>query len=507
LKGERWIALGALSGRRTGQRSGCAMAVLLNQPATAVDIDAAAYRPLLENLQGNILRPHGRNAARHVFIRFTKPAAQVRTWVREKIAPRVLTAAAQYDQAKQRSADPTIDGGVVILFFLSADGYRYLGLEPDSLKSKAFRRGMKDRSAGELGSKNKDPAVTAWEPGYRGVVHAMLAIADDAANEARLLNALSLATTQIEALGEIVAVESGRALRRTTQSPGGQAIHEPIEHFGYFDGISQPLFTKYDLDRHYEDGKGGTPGVGWEPDASLDLVLAKDPFTAEPEAYGSYIVFRKLAQDYDLFQGRVAACAAAINASVDLAGAMAVGRFKDGTPVVDSNVPGANYTNDFMFDDLDEDGFQCPRHGHIRKVNPRGTTPLTSLEKERRRRIARRGIPYGKPVPGISDAEQTDPDTTAARGLLFICYQANIEKQFEFIQRTWVDNPQFPVGFLAKDTGDDPLIGQDADEAQRWPKKWGDPSAGRKAFNFESAVTLKGGEYMYAPSLAFLRGV
>ena len=69
-----------------------------------------------------------------------------------------------------------------------------------------------------------------------------------------------------------------------------------------------------------------------------------------------------------------------------------------------------------------------------------------------------------------------------AEGLLFIC-------------------------FLAKDTGDDLLIGQDADEAQRWPKKWGDSSAGRKAFNFEAAVTLKGGEYMFAPSLPFLRSL
>ena len=79
------------------------MAVLLNQPATDVDIDSVAYRPLLQNLQGNILRPHGRNATRHIFIRFTAPAAQVRTWIRERIAPRELTAAAQYDQAKQRS--------------------------------------------------------------------------------------------------------------------------------------------------------------------------------------------------------------------------------------------------------------------------------------------------------------------------------------------------------------------------------------------------------------------
>ena len=63
----------------------------------------------------------------------------------------------------------------------------------------------------------------------------------------------------------------------------------------------------------------------------------------------------------------------------------------------------------------------------------------------------------------------------ADRGLLFMCFQANIKRQFQFIQRTWVDNPNFPVSLLnpfKKDTGDDPLIGQDNDEAQRWPKKW-----------------------------------
>ncbi len=88
-----------------------------------------------------------------------------------------------------------------------------------------------------------------------------------------------------------------------------------------------------------------------------------------------------------------------------------------------------------------------------------------------------------------------------------MCFQASIAKQFEFIQRTWVDNPNFPVSILnpfKKDTGDDPLIGQDRDEGQRWPKKWGEESAGRKTFNFEAAVTLRGGEHFFAPSKPFL---
>jgi hypothetical protein len=90
----------------------------------------------------------------------------------------------------------------------------------------------------------------------------------------------------------------------------------------------------------------------------------------------------------------------------------------------------------------------------------------------------------------------------------FLCFQAQIDEQFEFIQRTWVDNSLFPKGILfQRNTGDDPLIGQDADEAQRWPRKWGDHDAGRKSFNFESAVTLEGGEYFFAPSAPFLRTV
>jgi deferrochelatase/peroxidase EfeB len=146
---------------------------------------------------------------------------------------------------------------------------------------------------------------------------------------------------------------------------------------------------------------------------------------------------------------------------------MVVGRFKDGTPVLKANTPspGPEVENDFNFEE-DQEGFRCPVHSHIRKVNPRGTTPLTSLESERRRRIVRRGIPYGKPIPGVADPADTDPNPEAPRGLLFMCFQQNIEEQFEFIQRTWVDNEHFStgiptLGIFQKDTGDDPLIGQD----------------------------------------------
>jgi Dyp-type peroxidase family len=286
--------------------------------------------------------------------------------------------------------------------------------------------------------------------------------------------------------------------------------YEPVEHFGYFDGISNPLFTRQDLD---VDLVKNPLRKAWNPGARLSLVLVDDPFTDEADAFGSYLVYRKLGQDVRAFDERVELLARSLGVGEELAGALVVGRFKDGTPVDRAPVPspGPELANDFNFEN-DADGLRCPFHAHIRKVNPRGTTPLTSLASERRRRIVRRGIPYGKPMPGVADPMPSDPNPDAERGLLFMCFQQNIEDQFEFIQRTWVDNEHFPtgvltLGLLQHDTGDDPLIGQDRNEGQRWPLKWNDRKGGTKAFNFESAVTLKGGEYFFAPSLPFLRAL
>ena len=489
---------------------------LTKPPEDVSTAPGSAYRKLFEKLQGNVLKPHGRNVEKHVFLKFTGTPANVRKWIRTKIAPAILTTAAQFDQSVKRKADKNFDGGLVTLFFLSAAGYRFLSLNPASFGSSAFKKGMKDQHDG-LGDAlfstgNKDPKPNRWEPGYRDTVHALVQLGDDPEDETRLLNSLELLKAEVNGIATILAIETGRALRRIVDDGVSPKRVEPIEHFGYFDGISQPIFTKEDLEKYYSDKKGTDAPGNWDPGASLDLVLADDPFSADEEAFGSYLVYRKLYQNFGQFEDRVGACALASGQTPDVAGAQAVGRFKDGTPLADADKPIADYTNDFVFKTGDPDGWRCPAHAHVRKVNPRGTTPLTSASGERKRRIARRGIPYGKPVPDICDAEQTDPNKAADRGLLFLCFQANVEKQFEFIQRTWVDNPNFPDNVInlpigPKDTGDDPLIGQDANEKQRWPKKWNTPAAGREKFNFDAAVTLKGGEYFFAPSMPFLKAL
>jgi hypothetical protein len=87
-----------------------------------------------------------------------------------------------------------------------------------------------------------------------------------------------------------------------------------------------------------------------------------------------------------------------------------------------------------------------------------------------------------------------------------MCYQSDIKRQFEFLQSRWANN----TNFLREHTGVDPMIGRigiGKPVAQRWPTPWGAPRAKHQPFNFGSFVTFRGGEYFFAPSIRFLKGL
>lgn len=474
------------------------MAIKLTTSAEDFDTATEDAKVMLGKLQSNILKPDGRNFARHIFLRFTAAPDLVKKWIGDHVTPLITTAASQFNN------DPAVDAGLAAGFFLSATGYEKLGFSTRGFASDSFRAGMKNKDDSLfdrlLGAENKDPDPQSWEPWSRGEIDALVNLADD--DLATVEAAAQQLTASAGGTVLVLSVQEGNVLRRTRPDNPKKEEGFAVEHFGYRDGISQPIFTKAEL----KDERG----QHWDPAARLDLVLVDDPLTDDSQAFGSYLVYRKLAQDLRLFDQRVEALSASLDIDPNLAGAYAVGRFKDGTPIVRSAVPTGNDGNDFDFRNQDPDGARCPMHAHIRKANPRGTTPLTTLAGEKRRRIARRGIPYGPPIGShVADFPDSDSNPDLPRGLLFLCFQANIEEQFEFIMRTWIDNENFPrsiVPFL-KDTGDDPLIGQDSDEAQRWPHKWGDADEGTKAHNFESAVDLRGGEYFFAPSIPFLKSL
>lgn len=171
----------------------------------------------------------------------------------------------------------------------------------------------------------------------------------------------------------------------------------------------------------------------------------------------------------------------------------------------------------------DPDGTGCPYGAHIRRANPRsadlplGTRgPFARLMRTlgfaakhphedlvastRFHRVLRRGREYiSEPGRGSTDTEHLED-----RGLRFICLNANIARQFEFVQVSWLANAKF--NGLEED---DPLVGNRAklmtgaavDTFTR-PQDNGMPC---RVDGLPQFVTVTGGAYFFLPGIAALR--
>lgn len=442
----------------------------------------AATLAMLNDLQGNILKGHGRPFTAHLFLAF-EPYAQDRARTFLKQAGARVTTALDQLTGTQVFKSTGKDAGPFTALFLSADGYRAAGLEDALPEGAAFRAGMKARQAALA-----DPLPAQWEPWFAGPLHAMVLLG--AATQAQLAQCQADMEQLVAAFApdiKLVRVEAGIA-RRNDDGQG-------IEHFGYVDGRSQPLVLQEDLQA--EQAGGGIDQ--WNPAIPLGQLLVPCPGGELDVSMGSYFVFRKLEQNVQGFKARELALAEASGGIGELAGAAVVGRFENGTPVLlgDDELPvGPSPTavpNNFNFD-ADAAGLKCPYAGHIRKANPRRDDTQQHL-------MARRGIPYGERGDDPDDG-QIDNKPTQGVGLLFMAYQASLENQFEFTQRSWANNAGFDVQAPAQPVGIDPVIGQPPGASpQRFVKEWGVALGPR--FDFSGFVTLKGGEYFFAPCVSF----
>lgn len=455
------------------------MAIDLN--ATGIDLNDPQYQQMLVQLQGNILKAHGRDLSTHLILRFTGQPQAVKEWIQNFARTRVTNAKKQLEEAARFRATRQ-PGDLFGSLALSATGYKYLKFDTDQFEEEndTFRLGMKERRRVNIFFPNKDPRVPQWEAPYQGEIHALVMLADDAPDKLQQATASTVAS--LAGVAQVLATEPGYVLRN--------AEGDPLEHFGYLDGRSQPRVLKDELDREEKQI--------WDPSFPLGQLIANDPFNTAPDTFGSYLVFRKLEQNVRGFNLGVRELAARLDIDEALAGAMIVGRFKDGTPLTLVPEDGMGDVNDFNYRQ-DRDALKCPFHAHIRKANQRGDTPLTSEESERSRRIIRRGVTYGPRAADLSD------EPANGVGLLFMCFQADISHQFEFLMRVWFDNPRFPE--ILSETGDCPLIGQDGNEPQKWRPGWNDEEADQARINFGDWVRLKGGEYFFAPSVGFLQNI
>jgi len=455
---------------------------LLKNPLDTTQADAQTF---MQRVQGNILKGHSRGHAAHVFMTFNADVQGARAWIAGALSERLTSAAAQDQQIQQWRL--TRDAGETFFaFFLSYQGYVALGIADDITPADIyFRAGMKVSPPGAQSTVTDHP--DQWETNYQGRIDAMVLVADD--DRARLNTTVAALIGELAGFTERFFVERGDALHFDFGDGRGNV---DIEHFGHQDGISQPRMVQKDLDAEIA-ARGAD---NWNPKADLSLCFLEEP--NRPDEFGSYFVFRKLNQNVKAFRTASEALALMLGVSTEEAAALAVGRHRDGRPVMPATTPapGAD-ANDFNFTS-DDRGAVCPFQAHIRKTNPRGDIakfiPGGSTEFERRMRILRRGITFGE-RPDLRSGSTLPPPATGV-GLLFMSYQQEL-LQF-VIQQEGADGDDFVQAGIGPDAT---LGNNDTHLAQQWPVG-GQPNA--QVFRMANFVTTAGGEYFFTPSLSLL---
>lgn len=331
-----------------------------------------------------------------------------------------------------------------------------------------------------------------------------------------------------------------------------------VEPFGFVDGISQPLVDwegkrtiKGDQFVYSNVASLGEFLLGYSNEyneytdrplldsnskGADDLYPALDqPQKKDLGRNGTYLVMRQLVQDLPGFWQFADQQAKSDPDRRKRFAEKMVGRAMDGSPLVplqSQAIDGVGPEekdlgyNQFTYAG-DPAGMRCPLSSHIRRSNPRNAdfpNPVKGLishlvqllgfgrknirddlmSPTRFHRLLRRGREYG---PGLSQEDALKPKQANEResGLHFICLNANIARQFEFVQGAWLTSTKF--NGLSEES--DPLMGNRDAVA-------GCPDPDFFSFSRESGlrercggmpqfVTVRGGAYFFLPSLRALR--
>jgi len=325
------------------------------------------------------------------------------------------------------------------------------------------------------------------------------------------------------------ALAAWRADPALALGPGVQLVRElgtsdlqGREPFGFRDGISQPFVEGLSKTGPPETTvRFGEFVLGYPNEYGLytDRPLLDDgadpqhllPADAEGSGRpdlgrnGTYLVLRQLRQDVRGFW-RFLDSAVGEGGDVIQLAAKLVGRWPGGAPLAlspDADDPSLAEANDFAYFEPDSDGTRCPIGAHVRRTNPRNSLdpkPGTadSFAINRRHRLLRRGREYGAQI-SPDDARADAPPGEEERGLHFICLNANISRQFEFVQGTWLNNPKFAA--LYDDT--DPLVGVSVPYGGTFTIQA--PPVRRRLTGVPRFVSVRGGGYFFLPGLAALR--
>jgi deferrochelatase/peroxidase EfeB len=441
-----------------------------------------------------------------------------------------------------------VDKGITLA--LGAGGLERLGLPRESLGTFpfAFRIGMKDESRARILGDRGASAPDQWAWG--GKAQPDVALLVYAKTELLLSD---LEATLVQAADAAAMPKPYRIPLEVIPDVKG----DKKEPFGFADGISQPVirgtYRSYgnadpihlvepgEFILGYPDNRGNIPpgptlAATADPANRLPLVGARDDFAQtqvendrDLGRNGTFLVIRQLEQDLDAFwkycEEQSADLAGRLPApytiNKDFIAAKLVGRWPDGsslvrhpyqsrTDAINSGNPTIAMTrpksnpaaaapidvpsksgsdvgmpdNDFLFGTEDPEALRCPFGAHIRRANPRDSFDPGSEDQiaiTNRHRILRVGRLY------------KSPPEEKKKGLLFMCLNGDIERQFEFVQQTWLKAPSFQDLSCEKD----PLLGDGEEGACGFtiPSREG-PLLLKSMPAF---VQTKGGGYFFIP--------
>jgi deferrochelatase/peroxidase EfeB len=373
---------------------------------------------------------------------------------------------------------------------ISYTGLEALGVPRDSLDSfpETFRVGMAAR-ARQLGDEGiNDPKH--WDPPFgTGEIH--IGLSAFSSSEEQRRRVLATARDHYESLFGV------RVLH--THDFGAQP--GDLNSLGYKDGIDQPAIEGSGVEPLPGQGrpiKAGEFILGYPGEAGVPLSMPQPDILGRN---GTYVGLRK-------YQSRVGAFNRFLQANGntdderELLAAKLVGRWRSGAPLalapeVDDPALGKDpqRNNDFSYAD-DPRGRRVPFGSHIRRMNPRDTE-LSRLTDVNVHRTIRRGTTYGVPYDphALSEADDEVP-----RGAYFLFISAKAMATIEFLQQEWINDGNF----IRAGNERDPIVGlQEQGATFTIPKE----PVRRRVHGIETFNVLRGGEYLFMPSLSALKWI
>jgi Dyp-type peroxidase family len=421
----------------------------------------------LHEIQGDVLVGLQKNVENFIFFKIVDVAA-FKTAMMQRVIGQITTTQQVLDRDQQNRQHPR-------------HGERWPGLNVSFTKDGLTKllgpqRARLDPSF-ENGADNQatwltlnDPPPSAWLPTFTSDTIDGVFFVTGFDEELVTNQSTSLLCDLSHSIG-IVHQEMGNV------RPGNLRRHE---HFGFLDRVSQPGvrgLTERSNSREPNEGLPGQdliwPGefvFGYSGQDPYDPVAPGTP-PSVPASWvenGSLMVFRRLEQKVPEFNKFVEEQAQKLRIDPELFASRMVGRWKSGAPTLlaplqDNTAIGRKATLNNVFA-YSSDPLQsaCPYAAHIRKVNPRDD-PSRNKAEVQTHRIIRAGIPFG---PEVDEENEVIPKTTmSSRGLMFVCYQTSIWRQFEFLQSkakdvAFVGGKKRPSGRGVVKPGFDPIIGQ-----------------------------------------------